>query len=178
MKKLKKKHKKVWFVALLILFSSLIWMVSNIEKEHEEVVLYPEEGEIEGLFEESPNLGEIEPQESTYFIEYRMKRDRIRSQEIEMLKDLIDNPDTSQESKRDAEQELLSLVVHMEKELKVENLIKAKGYKDVVFFFEDGMANVVVKTEELSESQFLQIAEEVAKITEENMENIKVITKN
>ncbi len=177
MKTIKKKHRKLWFPALLILFFSLIWLVNNIEEERQDVVLYPQEGEIEGLFEESPNLGNIEPRGNTFFIEYRMERDRVRSQEIEMLKDLIENSSASQDAQREAEKKLLSLVALMEKELKVENSIKAKGFKEVAFFFEESLANVVVETDELSESQFLSIAEEVAAITGENMENIKVTTK-
>jgi len=66
----------------------------------------------------------------------------------------------------------------MELELMVENMIKAKGFEDAIFFFKDGLANVVVKVEELTETQFMQVVEITSKITGENIENIMVIANN
>lgn len=170
------KNKKFWAAVLLMVFFALIWMV-NIEKKHEEVTLYPEDN-LPGMFEESKNLGDIETAESTFFPEYRMKRDRVRSQEIEMLKDIINNSQASEEGKRVAEQKLISLVSQMELELMVENMIKSKGFEDVIFLCEDGLVNVVVKVDELTEAEFLQIVEITSKLTEENIENIMVIANN
>ncbi|PKM79968.1 MAG: hypothetical protein CVU88_05015 [Firmicutes bacterium HGW-Firmicutes-13] len=170
------KNKKIWTGVLLLMFFALIWMI-NIER-YEEVIIYPEEEKIPGLFEESVNLGDIDTAGSTFFPEYRMKRDRVRSQEIEMLKDIIYNSETTTEGKREAEQKLISLVSHMELELMVENMIKAKGFEDAIFFFKDGLANVVVKVEELTETQFMQVVEITSKITGENIENIMVIANN
>lgn len=166
-------NKKVWAVVILALFSGFIWWM-NIEKEIQEVTLLPTDG-ISGMLEDTVNLGDVQVDGNTYYVEYRMQRDRVRAQEIELLKDIINSPTASSEAKQNAESQLISQGSKMEQELMLENMIKAKGFEDVVFFFKDGIANVVVKAEEISDAEFFQIAEAAAKITEESLENIMVI---
>ena len=166
-------NKKIWAVVILVLFSGLIWWM-NIEKEMQEVTLTPasQTGEV---LEDPTNPEETPVEGNAFFVEYRIQRDRVRAQEIELLKDIINNPGASSEAKQNAEHKLIDMVSKMEQELMLENMIKAKGFEDVVFFFEDGTANVVVKVEELTDAEFFQIAEAAARITEESLENILVI---
>ncbi len=166
-------NKKIWAVVILVLFSGLIWWM-NIEKEMQEVTLTPasQTGEV---LEDPTNPEETPVEGNAFFVEYRIQRDRVRAQEIELLKDIINNPGASSEAKQNAEHKLIAMVSKMEQELMLENMIKAKGFEDVVFFFEDGTANVVVKVEELTDAEFFQIAEAAARITEESLENILVI---
>ena len=166
-------NKKVWAIVILAVFSGFIWWM-NIEQEIQEVTLLPKEHNSE-MLEDTINMGDVQVDGNAFFVEYRMQRDRIRAQEIELLKDIINNPASSSEGKQNAEHNLISLVSKMEQELMLENMIKAKGFEDVVFFFKDGIANVVVKAEELTDAEFFQIAEAAASITEENLENILVI---
>lgn len=65
----------------------------------------------------------------------------------------------------------------MELELKVENLIKAKGFEDVVAFVEDGSVNVVVKAESISASDAAKILKIVTEETKESAQNITIITR-
>ncbi len=170
-------NKTIWAVVILTLFSGFIWWF-NVEQELQEVTLLPQNDGIPGMLEDTVNLGSVELDGSTYFVEYRMQRDRVRGQEIELLKDIVNNTSSSIEAKQEAERKLISLVSKMEQELMLENMIKAKGFEDVVFFFKDGVANVVVLAEELTDAEFFQIAEATAKITEEKLENILVIANN
>ena len=110
-----------------------------------------------------------------FFVEYRMQRERVRANEIEMLERMIENPNISPEGKKKAEAQLLSLTATMEEELLVENMLKAQGYKDVIIFTKEGQASVVVQAVKLNEEQFLQIAETVSNATGVRMENIAVL---
>ena len=109
-----------------------------------------------------------------FFVEYRLQRDRVRGKEREMLNEMIDNPNVSPEAKQDAEQQLLELIDMMEKELLVENMLKAHGFRDAIFFYRDDMVNVVIQAENLSEQEFLQIAEMVSSAVGLNIERITV----
>lgn len=169
------RDSRVWLVGLLLLFAGFIWMAS-VEVEEEDYTLGLEEGTApRGIFEDSENLGSLDLAQGAFFVDYRLKRDRTRGQEIEVLKGLLDHPHTTQESRREAEGELVALVGLMEQELMVENMIRAKGFQDAVLFFQDGMANVVVQARELTEEEFMQIMDITASVTKEKLENIMVI---
>ncbi|OWZ84024.1 SpoIIIAH-like family protein [Natranaerobius trueperi] len=117
-------------------------------------------------------------EDKDFFVAYRLERDRVRSKEIERLNQFIDNPNTSDEAKSEAESELLDLVKIREKELTLENLIRANGFEDAIFFFRNGSANVIVKVENLSETEIRQIAEIVSENAGVSISNVKVIEYN
>ncbi|MBS3983705.1 MAG: SpoIIIAH-like family protein [Dethiobacter sp.] len=120
--------------------------------------------------------GNLELEEyAAFFVEYRLQRDRVRGKELEMLNGMIGNPDISQEGKKQAEAQLLALVETMEKELLVENMLKAHGFADAVFFYRGRMTNVVVQAENLKDQEFLQIAEMVSGVTGVEMEEVTVV---
>lgn len=110
-----------------------------------------------------------------FFVEYRLQRDRVRASEVELINSMIENPNITAEGKKQAEQQLLNLIGVMEKEMLVENMLKAQGYKDAVFFIKDGHVNVVVQAVSLSEEQFMQIVEMVSNATGVSIENISVM---
>ncbi|ACB85280.1 SpoIIIAH-like family protein [Natranaerobius thermophilus] len=113
-----------------------------------------------------------------FFVEYRLQRDRVRSKEIERLNEFLDNPNTSQDAKQEVEQELLELVTKKEKELIIENLIRANGFEDAILFYRDSFANVVVRAENLSETEVMQIAEIVSENANIQTSNVKVVEHN
>ncbi|MBS4007824.1 MAG: SpoIIIAH-like family protein [Clostridium sp.] len=110
-----------------------------------------------------------------FFVEYRLERDRVRGKELEMLNGMINNPEISQTGKKQAEEQLLALVETMEKELLVENMLKAHGFADAVFFYRGRIANVVVQAENLKDEEFMQIAEMVSGVTEVKIEEVTVV---
>lgn len=113
--------------------------------------------------------------ESDFFIEYKLERDRLRGQEADYLKELINNPNASAESKEKAQQELIALSQKVEKEMIVENLIKAKGFEDAVIFFSDEYVNIVIKTDGLLQKDIAQITDIVTKTTGFPIDKITII---
>ncbi|NLM52542.1 MAG: SpoIIIAH-like family protein [Firmicutes bacterium] len=187
--------KRLTTVIILILAVAAIWYVKQIgddrisitgpdtekiqeviNQDGEEEIIIQEEGESEetNLLDLNPENWDLETSE-TFFVEYRMQRERVRASEIEMLNQMIENPEISAEGKKKAEEQLLAMVELMEKELMIENMLKAQGYKDAVFFMKDGQVNVVVAAVALGEEEFMQIAEAVSTAAGVNLENISVI---
>ena len=117
----------------------------------------------------------IKKRESDFFIEYKLERDRLRGQEADYLKELINNPNASAESKEKAQQELIALSQKVEKEMIVENLIKAKGFEDAVIFFSDEYVNIVIKTDGLLQKDIAQITDIVTKTTGFPIDKITII---
>jgi stage III sporulation protein AH len=63
----------------------------------------------------------------------------------------------------------------MDKEMIIENLIKAKGFKDTVAFVNDDKVNIVVQSDGLIPSQVAQIQDIVVSQTGVAVEKIKII---
>lgn len=113
--------------------------------------------------------------ESDFFIDYKLERDRLRSQEADYLRELINNTNASIESKEKAQQDLIALSQKVEKEMVVENLIKAKGFEDAVIFFSDEFVNIVIKTNGLLPKDVAQITDVVTKTTGITVDKITII---
>jgi len=113
--------------------------------------------------------------ESDFFIDYKLERDRLRGQEADYLRELINNLNASTESKEKAQQDLIALSQKVEKEMIVENLIKAKGFEDAVIFFSDEFVNIVVKTNGLLPKDVAQITDVVTKTTGITVDKITII---
>jgi stage III sporulation protein AH len=125
---------------------------------------------------EAPGINkEAKEKGNDFFIDYKLERDRLRSQEADYLRELINNPNAVQQSKDKAQQDLIALSQKVEKEMIVENLIKAKGFEDAVIFLSDDVANVVVKVTGLKQNEVAQITDIVTKTTGINVDKITII---
>ncbi len=171
------QRKYVWLACLLVLVAVLYWLVT-VEREVSRRDVTPDQDQsIPSVFSDFvPALEDWQFKEiDAFFVEYRLQRDRVRGQELEILNDFINNPNTTEAGKARAEEQLLRLVDIMEKELLVENLVKAQGYSDAIFFYKEDRAYLVLKAEGLTESQFAQISEMVTVVTGVHMENVVII---
>lgn len=169
--------KKAFTMMVLAVLAVSVWWIFQVNEEISRVeVVRDDPVVIPGIpvSEQALDSGESNSF-AAFFIEYRLQRDRVRSGELEMLKQMVDNPNISAEGKQQAEEQMLALVSLMEKELMVENMLKAKGYNDAIFFFHQEMANVVVEAEPLSDTEFFQIAEMVSNLAGVKIEHVTVV---
>ncbi|MGN1162509.1 MAG: SpoIIIAH-like family protein [Christensenellales bacterium] len=112
---------------------------------------------------------------ASFFATYRNDRQTTRDQEIAYYDAIISSETTSAENKAEAEAKRLELVAQMEKELIMENLIKAKGFADVIVTNSSDSINVVVKSAELQATEVAQIVGVVQEQTKADIDNIKII---
>lgn len=115
------------------------------------------------------------PKGSDFFAAYRTERDNVRTQELAYL-DAIVAQGADQETLSDAQKQKLDLVHAMETELTVENLVRAKGFSDVIVSIHEGNVNVVVGADRLSDEQVAQILDIVLRETGKTAENVKIST--
>jgi stage III sporulation protein AH len=94
-----------------------------------------------------------------------------------MLEDVLNNPNSSPEAKEEAENLLFDLITVMEQELLVENMIKAQGYDEAIFFYRNRVATVMIKQKELNDREFIQITDTVAGVIGIEREDVQVITR-
>ncbi len=115
---------------------------------------------------------------TSFFIEYRLERDRQRSQQVALLTQIIDNPNTNSEGKQEAQQRLVELTKQMDLEMQLEKLIVAKGYEDAALFIHPNAVNVIIMAENFTDADANKIGDLVARATGRPYEQISMIVKN
>ena len=159
MRKFFKKRKKVFiicgFCALLVLAGVLNLFINNNTST-------------------SVNGGNVATT-SSFFDTYKSDRLSTQEQEKLYLEAIINNANTSNEAKANAEAELLSMAKYMQIQTSLEGLIGAKGFSDVVVSASENNLSVIVKSSGLSNNEVAQIVETVQTNSTYGIENIKII---
>lgn len=177
---IKKRTVMIMFFATILLISAYMMFLGNFPK-----VVYEKKQDSSDLEKVSTSIKEMDPvssiaktKDGDFFIDYKLERDRLRSQEADYLRELINNPNAAEQSKEKAQQDLIALSQKVEKEMIVENLIKAKGFEDAVIFLSNDVANVVVKTKGLEAKDVAQITDIVIKTVDTPADKITIIERD
>ncbi len=112
-----------------------------------------------------------------YFVEYRLSRDKLRANLIDRLSDIINNTQTNDTMRTEAQSEIINIGKTSETELQIEGLIKSKGFDEAVVLLTDEDIKIVVSVDELSENEMVKILDIVRAETEFDMDDIKIIKK-
>jgi stage III sporulation protein AH len=113
---------------------------------------------------------------SDFFTEYRLERDRLRSERSDLLREVIKNSRTD-EARHKAHDAVLKMVLDKERESEMENLIKARGFADALVFVRDSTVNVVVKTGSLNRDEVIQVADIISRVAGVKPEDITISAK-
>lgn len=113
----------------------------------------------------------------SFFAEYRMERERTRGKQVELLREIINNQATEAKAREAASLRLVQISQDMENEMKAENLVKSKGYKECVVIFQHDNIMVVVQSDHSDSEQGHEVANLVSNATGTDEELINVILK-
>jgi len=187
--KLRKKNFSLIFIACAI---TLFLGYSGITGLHKSVP-QPPANAASGLMPTAANAGpdninaqpvnglesynDIPDTKEEFFVNYRMQRQKSRGQEIEMLKEILNSPSGTDNFKKEAQAQLLNISKSAAKEINVENLIKAIGYKDAVVCVDAKSATAVIDGKNLSPAEESVIMETMARETGFGEQNITIITR-
>ncbi len=111
-----------------------------------------------------------------FFTEYRLERDKIRSERSDLLREIIKNSKT-EDTKHQAQETILKMTLEKQREVEMENLIKAKGFSDALVFIRDNSVSAVVKTTALTREEVVQVAEVISRMAGVKPEDITVSAK-
>ncbi len=115
---------------------------------------------------------------SEFFSEYRLNRDKVRSQNLEALQNITKDTSLDKDIIKEAVEESVNISKLSETELVVENLIKAKGFDDAIVIIHEGYANVIVDAASLSPADAAQIQNIVNKECKIAISKITIATSN
>ncbi len=167
----------LWLVFCLVMVMFVVYMNGRrMKTPAQEIVLQETEGETatETAAEQAdfPLLAGLP--EADYFVEYRLQRERVRDQQTEILREIVHNPNTDADSCREAQEVFLEISENLAREVKIEGLLTAKGFQDVVVFINPDQVYVVVKAVELELDQVAQIGDIVAGLCAVSLEDIVI----
>lgn len=115
--------------------------------------------------------------ENDYFVETRIERDKMYSEMIEVYQKLIKSEETPLEQKTIAAQEVTNITNTKNGIMIVENLIKNKGFEDVVVLVNSENVNVVVKSSKLNQEEISKIQNIVQRELKVDFSNISISNK-
>ena len=124
---------------------------------------------------ESVEVGNKTEDDSDYFAVSVIDRERTRDEAIETLREIVENIDVSEESKKEAMDKMTSLADSMTKEVNIENLVIAKGFSDCVAVVNGESVDVIVKSTGLLPNEVAQIRDIVIEQTGATLDNIRII---
>ncbi len=102
----------------------------------------------------------------------KLMKEQTRAKNKEMLLEIINNTNLSDEQKQEAVNSMISMTDIAEKETAAEILLEAKGFTDVVVSISEEGVDVVVNSTELSDASRAQIEDIVKRKTGVEGENI------
>ena len=112
-----------------------------------------------------------------YFEETRIERDRMFSEMIETYQKLVNSSETPSDQKAISIQEISNITNIKNGIMISENLIKNKGFEDVVIFVNNGTVSVVVKSYTLNQEQISKIQNIVERELKIETSNINISNK-
>ena len=112
---------------------------------------------------------------NSFFAQAKMDREVVRGKDIETMKGVAEDQLASKDAKSKAYEKMMKIVETSQKEMRIETLIKEKGYSDVVALFgDDGTVDVIVKTPAISKTDAANIADIVMRQGNVALNNIVI----
>lgn len=95
--------------------------------------------------------------DNSYFTQSRLDRDNMYSQMLENYQKILETDSLEAEEKTNAQEEIKRINNEKNAIMIAENLIKTKGFEDVIVFINNGNVSVIVKANKLEENNIAQI---------------------
>lgn len=151
-----------------------------------------EKAEIEGEKEATAETNSIENTENItkeetvqtsakesdqYFTESKLSREKMYSQMLESYQKILQNNNITDTQKEISQNEIKKINDTKNAIMITENLIKNKGFEDVLIFVNGDSISVVIKAEDLSKEQIAQIQNIVSRELKAEIENVHISKK-
>lgn len=114
-------------------------------------------------------------QTTDFFAQAKLDREITTGKNKESLKSITEDKNASKEIHTKAYDQMMKIVSNLEKQVRIETMIKEKGFNDVVALLgDDGSLDIVVKTPSLTSVQTTQIADVASRQANIPISNIHI----
>ena len=114
---------------------------------------------------------------NNYFTQSRLDRDTMYSQTLDTYQKIIENESISADQKAIAQKEISKINEQKNSIMIAENLIKVKGFEDLIIFINGENVSLIVKSDKLEEKEIAQIQNIVTRELGVKIENINISNK-
>ena len=114
---------------------------------------------------------------NNYFTQSRLDRDTMYSQTLDTYQKIIENESISADQKAIAQKEISKINEQKNSIMIAENLIKVKGFEDLIIFINGENVSVIVKSDKLEEKEIAHIQNIVTRELGVKIENINISNK-
>jgi|Deesub1362A_J573_1020465.scaffolds.fasta_scaffold00425_31 stage III sporulation protein AH len=121
-----------------------------------------------------PGSAPFVPARTDFFVEYRLEREMTRGRQVELLQAVAQDPNADEAKRAAAQERLLQITRDLGREMGLESILRAKGFRDAVVFFQNDLVIVIVP-EPFSEAETAEIINLVARGAGVKFENVMVI---
>lgn len=112
-----------------------------------------------------------------YFSSSRLERDTMYSQMLESYQKILDSTTTNEKQKSAAQEEIDKINKNKNAIMISENLIKTKGFEDVIIFQNDDSISLVIDKKELNKEDIAQVQSIIAREMGAKIEDIHIMNK-
>lgn len=109
-----------------------------------------------------------------FIVEAKLSKEYVRATNNENLSAIVANKDLSSAEKKAAVEKVAEMADISEKEIAAENLIMAKGFKDVVVTYTDGYVDVIIVSKEMDDTTRAKIEDIVKRKLEVSADKITI----
>ena len=113
---------------------------------------------------------------SAYFAEAKLNREQSRAKEKDILTEMLNNENITEEQKAKCTESMLLLQERMEKESAAEAMIQSKGFKQAYVRMDNETVDVVVDAVKLTDKDVAQIEDIVQRKTGMPADKIRINT--
>ncbi len=129
----------------------------------------------------SSNLEDVQENisqtDSNYFTQSKIDRDNMYSQMLENYQKILETDNLEADEKTIAQEEIKKINDEKNAIMIAENLIKTKGFDDVILFVNNGNVSAIIKTDELDENEVAQIQNIITRELQVEVTKINVSSK-
>lgn len=114
-------------------------------------------------------------QANDFFTQTKMEKQVTRSKDVEAMKQITEDINAAKDVKSKAYEKMMKIVDSAEKEMRIESLIKEKGYNEAIALFgDDGSIDVIVEVPTLTSAQTAQISDIVSRQANLSIDKIHI----
>lgn len=180
------RRRLVW-LAVLMVWVGMVSAVVIYQATDGELVFRYSDGhpvemdrgeEIEGETIETlaMRMDEDVDRDEDFFIAFRLERDRSRSQQLDLLKELIASPSAEERILEESQRQIITITQRMEMEMEVESLIRARGYQDALAFIHGESIDIIILNPDLlHEDDVAIIGDTASRVTGFPYEEITIL---
>ena len=115
--------------------------------------------------------------DNQYFAESKLEREKMYSQMIESYQKIINNSQISDKQKAISQNEIKKINDTKNAIMISENLLKNKGFEDLIIFVNGDSISIVIKAKELTQEQIAQVQNIIVRELKADIENIHISNK-